>query len=109
MKNKSRVPIFFSIAGSDISWSPIDSRFSNLRDLPGLFEVFVEILNFLIGFSVLIAVVMLIIMGYLFITSSGDPENIAKAQKGLTGAIIGLVIVFLARAVILFILKEFLS
>jgi amino acid transporter len=63
----------------------------------------VELINFFIGFAAFIAVVMLVVGGYLFITSAGDPEKTEKAQKTITAAIIGLIIVFIARAIVFFV------
>jgi hypothetical protein len=50
-----------------------------------------------------VAVAILVVAGYLFITSGGDPEKVEKAQKAITAAIVGLVIVFIARAIVFFV------
>jgi flagellar basal body-associated protein FliL len=63
----------------------------------------VELINFFIGFAAFIAVVMLVVGGYLFITSTGDPEKTEKAQKAITAAVVGLIIVFIARAIVFFV------
>lgn len=63
----------------------------------------IPLINFFIGFAALVAVIILIVAGYLFITSAGDQEKVAKAQKAITGAVIGLIIVFLARAIVFFV------
>ena len=47
---------------------------------------------------------MVIYGGFLFLTSSGNSEQIGKAKKVLTGALIGLLIVFVAYAAIEFLL-----
>jgi len=57
-------------------------------------------INFFVLFSVLIAVALIVASGYMFITSAGDAEKIQKAQKALTAAIVGMVIVFLARLIV---------
>lgn len=67
-----------------------------------------NILNFAVGFSIVVAVVMIIYGGYTFIMSNGDPENISKGGKILTAAVVGLVIVYLSKLLIMFVLKEFL-
>jgi hypothetical protein len=46
---------------------------------------------------------MLVVGGYTFITSVGDAEKAQKAQKTLTAAIVGLIIVFIARAIVFFV------
>lgn len=77
-----------------------------VTDIPSLVELGIKPLSdWIIGFSVVVAVVLIIMAGYNFITSMGEPEKIQKAQEGVTAAIIGLVVVFLARLIVLFILE----
>lgn len=66
----------------------------------------VLLVNFLTGFSALVAIILIIIAGYTFITSSGDSDRVEKAGKMLTGAVVGLIIVFIARMVVAFILEK---
>jgi uncharacterized membrane protein len=49
------------------------------------------------GFALLI---LLISSGYAYMTSLGDPKAIAKAQSGITSAIIGFIIVFAAYIIV---------
>lgn len=53
------------------------------------------------------AVAYLIIGGYTYIVSAGNPQNVEKAQQTLTNAVIGLVIVIVSGIVITFIAKLF--
>lgn len=61
-----------------------------------------------IGFTFLsiiigvISVVMIIYSGFLYVTSSGDANNVTKAKNTLMYAIIGLVIASLAAAIVNF-------
>ncbi|MHC1716622.1 MAG: hypothetical protein AB9915_01850 [Candidatus Dojkabacteria bacterium] len=57
-------------------------------------------LNFFVAFSALIAVVLLVIAGYNFITSMGDADKVESAQKGATAAIVGMVIVLISRVLV---------
>ena len=54
--------------------------------------------------SALVAVVLIVVSGYGFMTSAGDPEKVKKAQGTLTAAIVGMIIVFLARMIVGFVL-----
>jgi hypothetical protein len=47
---------------------------------------------------------MLIIAGYMFITSAGDAEKIEKATKTVSAAIIGMVVVFIARILVMYVI-----
>lgn len=68
-----------------------------------------DAINFFVGFSAVVAVIIIVVSGYMFMTSSGDPERIEKAQKGITAAVVGMIIVFLARVIVGFVLKEVLN
>jgi hypothetical protein len=61
-------------------------------------------INYFIIFSALAAVIMLIIAGYMFITSAGDAEKIEKATKTVSAAIIGMVVVFIARILVMYVI-----
>lgn len=65
-----------------------------------------EIINWATGFAALVAVIFLIIAGYTYITAAGDADKIEKAGKTITAAIIGLVIVFVARVLVEFVLRK---
>jgi hypothetical protein len=62
-------------------------------------------IDFFVYFSALVAVGLIVAAGYMFITSAGDPEKVQKAQKALTAAIVGMVIVFVARILIGFVIN----
>jgi len=94
-----------TVGGINIDFPTFNRK---LGTIEGVLILVKEILSFFIGFSVVVAVVLSIYSGILFITSSGDPENIQKATKALTAAIIGLLIVFLSRLIVVFLLNQFL-
>jgi Ni,Fe-hydrogenase I cytochrome b subunit len=52
----------------------------------------------------IVCVVMIIISGYKYVTSAGDPSAVTKAKNTLTFAIIGLIVVLLAFTVTQFII-----
>ncbi len=76
---------------------------SDIEDLVG--TKVVDAINFFTGFAALVAVILIIVAGYMFITSSGDPDKVDKAGKTLSGTIVGLIIVFVARLLVEFVLK----
>jgi len=93
------------IGGYEIDVPSVKADFSTLG---GVLTMVVDLLSFLVGFSALVAVIMIIYAGFLFITAGGDPDKISTGSKTLTAAIVGLVIVFLAKTIITFIITEFL-
>lgn len=42
------------------------------------------------------AVIVIIVAGFFFTTSHGDPNLVTRAKNAITGAVIGLVVIFLA-------------
>ena len=61
----------------------------------------IHILNLALGFMALIAVAMIIVSGIIAATSS-DEDRAATAKRVITGAIIGLVIVLVSWAIVIF-------
>ena len=64
------------------------------------------VLNLVIGLSGLVSVVILIAAGYMFITANGNEDQIGKATKTLTYAIIGLVICLISVLIVQFVLSK---
>lgn len=42
------------------------------------------------------AVIVIIVAGFFFVTSHGDPSLVTRAKNAIVGAVIGLVVIFLA-------------
>ncbi len=88
----------------------VDDIFNSLLSTPGnLEDLIVKVLNWLIGASAILCVVMLIVAGFLYMTSGGNEDKTQKATKTLTNAIVGLVICFVAVMLVNFVLKTFLN
>ena len=64
------------------------------------------VINILTGIAGLVAVIMIIISGLQMVSSNGNPERISHARNTILYALIGLVIVALARIIILFIMNK---
>lgn len=63
-------------------------------------------LNMLSIIAGVIAVIMLIVSGFKYITSQGDANQIAGAKNSLIYAVVGLVIVALSQAIVKFVLAR---
>ncbi len=61
------------------------------------------VLNILLGLASTVAVLFIIIGGYTYITSGGNPDQGKKAKTMLINAIVGLVIIILSFGVVNFI------
>lgn len=53
------------------------------------------------------AVIFLILSGIKYVTSAGAPDQISKAKEGIIFALVGLLIIVLARAIIGLVLTRF--
>ena len=65
-----------------------------------LVDLLTKIIKLLLTFAGIIAVGVLVIGGFWYITSSGNEEQAEKGQKAITNAIIGLVVVILAYTIV---------
>lgn len=63
----------------------------------------VKILSYFVG---VVAVVMIIIGGFLYLTSGGDSNRVASAKNTIIYAIVGLVIALLAQALVRFVFAK---
>lgn len=70
---------------------------ATLEDLEVIFS---NILRAAIPFAGIVLFVMLIIGGFQYLTSGGDPKKVASARNTLTFAIIGIVLVALAYLIL---------
>jgi len=68
-------------------------------DLKG---VLTNLIAWVLGFVSLIAVIMVIIGGFQWLTAAGNEEKVEKAKKTISSAVVGLIIVILAWAVVIF-------
>ena len=62
-----------------------------------------SILNYFLGILGLIAVAFLIYAGVLMVTAGGNDEQIGKARKIITYAVIGIVIILLSWTIVTFV------
>jgi predicted small integral membrane protein len=63
-------------------------------------ELATTIINILLGLSGIVAVVMIIIGGYQWMTARGNEAQVTNGRKTLINALIGLAIVILSFAVV---------
>ncbi|MEK7564743.1 MAG: TrbC/VirB2 family protein [Patescibacteria group bacterium] len=60
------------------------------------------VVNYIIGIVAIVAVVMIVWAGYLYITAGMDEKNVEKAKKMLLYGIIGIVVVILSYSIVSF-------
>lgn len=74
-----------------------DSSFCQLQDL---FKLIAKVTNYLIGAAGIVAVGFIVVSGIRMVTSIGNDAQIKKARKGLTGAVVGFVLVMIAYLIV---------
>lgn len=69
----------------------------------GTIKLVVNILSWVVG---IIAVIMVIVGGLKYVTSSGDASNVTSAKNTVLYAVVGLVVVALAQVLVRFVLTK---
>src|SRR3989338_1559854 len=65
----------------------------------------IRIIQWVLGLLGLIAVVMILIGGFQWMTAGGNEEKVASAKKIISAAVIGFVVVLLAWAIVIFVVQ----
>ena len=120
-KVKTSVGAFATVAGGVLTAMPAmaASGSSHVRDYAntsaqeaatgkgdGLMTTLQTILNVVLGVIGFVAVVMIIVGGLQYTTSSGDTGKVTKAKNTIMYGVIGLVIALLAFAIVNFVLSD---
>ncbi|KKP69549.1 MAG: hypothetical protein UR67_C0005G0038 [candidate division CPR3 bacterium GW2011_GWF2_35_18] len=94
----AQVVTVFSIAATQIYAATISQPISSATlTVGGVVNLIVKIV---FGVGILICVIFLVFYGIKYITAGDDVKAIEGARKGITGAIIGLIVILLTFAII---------
>lgn len=66
-------------------------------------DTIISIVNWVLALLGLIAVIMILYGGFVWLTAAGNEDKVASAKKVISAAIIGLIIVLLAYAIVTFV------
>lgn len=86
--------------GSDANCTTDPAGSVNLNNLV---RAIINVLSVLIG---VVAVIMIMVSGYKYITAGGDSNKVTSAKNTLIYAIIGLVVSALAQVIVVFVLHQ---
>ena len=67
-------------------------------------ETAVDIIRYLLTFLGIIAVLMILYGGFLWMTANGSEDRIAKAKKTILAGVVGLIIILAAFAIVTFVI-----
>lgn len=66
-------------------------------------EVAIDFINLILGFLALIVFVIILLAGFNWMTSAGDPGKIKQSQARIKAAIIGLIVIIFSWAIASFV------
>ncbi len=64
------------------------------------------IVKLLLGFLGIIAIIIMLYGGFVWMTAGGNEEKVSQAKKIITAGIIGLVIIFVSYAIAAFVIQQ---
>jgi len=68
-----------------------------------------QIINFLLVWAAAIALLFIILGGFRYIFSMGNPEGVEKARNTVLYAILGLILIFVAYLIVAYLLSDLLG
>jgi type IV secretory pathway VirB2 component (pilin) len=86
------------VFGSGLSEAPPDVPLDDAID---------KIVNFVFGLLIAVAVLFIIIAGFMFITASGNDDQVKKARSMLLYAVVGVIVALLAKGIVTFLKTTF--
>jgi len=92
------------------SWFGVSNPFGSdsFTTVEGAAQKAQGLLSTAVNLSALVLVILLVYGGYTLITSAGDSDKEAQGMQIIQNAIVGMVIVFVARLAIMFVIDKFL-
>ena len=84
---------------------PTDGKEDGSYELSDFTVLMINVATWILGISGSLALLAFIVGGLMFLTSAGNKERVEQAKKILSGAVIGLAIVFFSYIIINFILS----
>jgi hypothetical protein len=72
-------------------------------------EGIMSIIRLLFGFLGIIALVLILWAGFVWMTAGGNEEKVGEAKKILSAAIVGLVIIFTSYMIASFVIEQLIS
>ncbi len=85
--------------GAELKGTGSNCATSDTSQLNKTIQRIINILTVIIG---IVAVIMILINGFKFITSGGDTNKVGSAKNGILYAVIGLIIVAVAQFIVAF-------
>ncbi len=101
-------PSILKEIGTVIGWTDVSSSSTTSSALT-LSEIAVKVLDFLLGISGVLSIIMMVIGGMMYLTSAGDEERIKKGKDIFKFSVLGIIIVLASLVIVRQIAKFFVS
>jgi hypothetical protein len=77
--------------------------FDGVAKISNLGDIFSKVVGYALGLAAIVLFILLLIGGFKFITSGGDPKAVDSAKKTLTSAVAGLLIILVSYLILVLI------
>ncbi len=98
------VTLVSSIFTATSTTSKIGGTNVNIQQVGADQSALAAILNAAYIWAAIVAVLVIVIAGFFFVTSRGDAQMVQRARKGILGAVVGLIVVLMAYIITQFVL-----
>jgi hypothetical protein len=97
--------LFRLLAAVDTKINPSDIGIDHpVKDANGALS---SILTTVYGVAGVVCVIIIVIAGFTYVTSSGDPSTVKRAREAIIGAVTGIIVIMLAFVITGFVLGRF--
>ena len=100
-------PSLLKELGNTIGWGGVNG--SVVGNAPGLSEIAIRVLNFLLGTMGIVALIMLVIGAIMYLTSAGDEDRIDKGKEIFKYSLIGVLLAMSSMVLVTQIAKFFVT
>ena len=109
LATRASTAFMLSMAGAyNSAFAQVDT--SDLPDTGGggdLKSAIADVINVILNFLAIVALIVIVIAGIRLIIGGADEQQREKTRNAILYAIIGLVIVFFAKAIVVFVFESF--
>lgn len=108
-------PVFALVAmPAKAELDPWGGKEEDIQSTTGLGEkdprdIAAAVINVILGFLGIVAVIIILLGGFKWMTAAGNEDKVGEAKKLITAGIIGLVIILAAFAIAKFVLTQLMS
>jgi hypothetical protein len=100
------MPTIVSAQGNWLNWMSNTIENTPVKPEADLVAIIFRAIQYILAFLGVVAVVIIIYAGFLWMTAAGNDEKVGKAKKTMISGIIGLVIILLAYAIAGFVIQR---